>query len=85
MMKSVKHTVSSIGEGAIDVVDRIGRKRALIGLAIIAAATAGAIVAIKLLRRRGEEASTAEAAEKPAGRGAKRRSANPNGVGAAAH
>jgi hypothetical protein len=84
MMKSVKHTVSSIGEGAIDVVDRIGRKRALIGLAILAAATAGAIAAIKLLRRRSEQTSAEDGTQRSAGRRGKRRAANPNGAGAAA-
>jgi hypothetical protein len=86
MMKTVKHTVSSIGSGAIDVVDRIGRKRSLIGLAIIAAAAAGAIVAVKMLRRHAAKKSATDmsAADAPSRR-AKRETANPNGASAGAH
>ena len=86
MMNSVKHKVSSIGSGAIDVVDRIGRKRSLIGLAIIAAATAGAIVAVKLIRRRAANKMDAkQPATSPAARRPNRDTINPNGVSAGAH
>jgi hypothetical protein len=82
MMNQVKDTFSAFGDRAIEVVDKVGRKRALIGLAILAAATAGAIVAVKLIRNRkaaaadeGDEAAATAGATKKRGRQGKRNSA----------
>jgi hypothetical protein len=52
MMKKVKKVLGSAGETAMDVADRVGPKRGLLGLGILALAVGGSILAVRLVRRR---------------------------------
>jgi hypothetical protein len=45
----------SVGSRTVDIAKYVGAKRALIGLAVIAAAVGGSIVLVRYLRRREEE------------------------------
>ena len=52
MMKKVKKVLGSAGDTAMDVVDRVGPKRGLIGLGILALAIGGSLLAVRLVRGR---------------------------------
>jgi hypothetical protein len=52
MMKRVKKLLGSAGDTAMDVVDRVGPKRGLIGLGVLALAIGGSLLAVRFVRGR---------------------------------
>lgn len=67
MLDKVKDTFEFLGDKAIAVGEKVGMKRGLIGLAILVGATAGAIVAVKLIRSRRDDADAGADAERDLG------------------
>lgn len=89
MMDKVKDTFGAIGDKTMVIVDKVGMKRGLIGLAILVGATAGAIIAVKLIRsRRAHGEDEVDLGEELASPGVRRRrgkGSNATGASAGAH
>jgi hypothetical protein len=89
MLDKVKDTFEFIGDKAIAVGEKVGMKRGLIGLAILVGATAGAIVAVKLIRSRRADADEHDLGEELAEPGVRvrrgKKRGHANGASAGAH
>jgi hypothetical protein len=86
MMQTVKDAVSSFGGRAIEVVDKVGRKRVLVGLAILGAAIGGTILVMRMVRGRAS-APEQEATSSQSSRGGKGKRQDKSGdaAGVSAH